>query len=65
MMRKNSLKAYREQIGKTQSDIVLETGIPSRSYQRYEYGTSQPNIGTALRIAKSLGTTVEKLWNAD
>jgi len=63
-MNKNSLKAYRERIGKTQVEVVMETGIPMRSYQRYEYDTSQPTVQSALRIAKSLGTTVEKIWGA-
>lgn len=56
------LKAAREQSGKTQLQVANETELNVRMYQRYESGMSSKTIRTAIRIAKSLGTTVEKLW---
>lgn len=56
------LKAAREKSGKTQAQVAKETGIAERAYQRYEYGTVEPGVRTAIRIARSLGTTVEILF---
>ena len=63
-MKKNTvIKAAREQSGKTQAQVAKEIGITECSYQRYEYNKVTPNAITAIRIAKTLGTTVEKLWS--
>ena len=58
-----ALKAAREQLGKTQSQVAAEVGIPYQYYQLYEYGRGVQTIQTAIKIAQSLNTTVEKLWN--
>ena len=60
--RKNNLKAARMKFGKTQMQVAIETGMHIRAYQSYEHGTGQNTIQTAIRIARALGTTVEKLW---
>lgn len=57
-----TLKAAREQSGKTQLQVANEIGIAKTAYQRYEHGKATPAATTAIRIAKSLGTTVERLW---
>lgn len=61
-MKYETLKAAREQSGKTQLQVANETKLHLRMYQRYESGTGANTIQTAIRIAKALGTTVEKLW---
>lgn len=61
-MKNLKLQAAREKSGKTQAQIAKETGVSAVTYQRYEYGTSEPGVRTAIRIAKALNTTVEKLF---
>lgn len=58
------LRTAREVSGKTQAQVAKEAGISELSYQRYEYGKREPNVLTAIRIAKSLGSTVENLFGA-
>ena len=56
------LREARERIGKTQSQVARDVGIREAVYQRYEYGANTPSVTTALRIARSLGTTAEALF---
>lgn len=37
-------------------------GLAETAYQRYEHGKSEPSVGTAIRIARALNTTVEELF---
>ena len=64
-MKKTRLAIQRERSGKTQIQIADEAKISVRLYQRYEYGTSVPNVRTALRIADALGTTVEEIFKGE
>lgn len=59
-----TLRAAREQSGKTQAQVAKETGIGERLYQDYEYNKRTPSVTTAIRIAKALGSTVEALFGA-
>ena len=52
------LKAAREQSGKTQAQVAKEVGIKEQSYQKYEYDKSTPNVRTAIRIARAVGSSV-------
>ena len=56
------LRAARERAGKTQAQVARDVGIREAVYQRYEYGVNEPSVTTALRIARSLGDTVEALF---
>lgn len=58
------LRAAREKSGKTQAQVAKEAGIQEQVYQRYEYGTSEPGVRTAIRIARVLGSTAEALFGA-
>ena len=58
-----TLIATRKQSAKTQAQVAKEIGIPKNSYQRYEQGKVIPNVLTAIKIATSLGTSVENLWS--
>lgn len=62
-MKSSILKAAREQSGKTQAQAAKEIGIAKNAYQRYERGGVTPNVVTAIKIAKTFNTTVEKLWS--
>lgn len=61
-MKNETLKKIREQTGKTQLQVANETSLNVRTYQKYEDGMGMNTIKAAIRIAKSLGTTVEGLW---
>lgn len=59
---KNNLKEAREKLGLTQSQVAEKAGIPYRSYQNYELEINIPTVDIAIKIAKALKTTVEKLF---
>lgn len=48
------LRSARERSGKTQAQVAKETRISEAQYQNIEYGTSNPNVRTAIRIADVL-----------
>lgn len=56
------LRAARESFGMTQAQVAQKAAITERAYQNYEYNKREPNVQTALRIAKALGSTVEDLF---
>lgn len=56
------LKAAREASGKTQAQVAKEAGITDRGYRKLEAKSEYKAIQTAIRIAKALNTTVEKLF---
>lgn len=63
----NYLQMKRQNTGLTQVEFAKKVGIAKRGYQRYEADATsneyrEPKVTTAIRIAKALGTTVEKLW---
>lgn len=56
------LRAAREKSGKTQAQVAKEAGIAVIAYQRYEYGTHEPGVRTAIRIADALNSDVKALF---
>jgi len=50
-----ALRAAREKSGKTQAQVAKEALISEAQYQNIEYGKSEPNVRTAIRIADVLG----------
>ena len=63
----NPIKTKRQSLGLTQLQFADKAKIPLRTYKRYEANATSnehriPDAVTAIRIAKSLGTTVEGLW---
>ena len=65
MKEDTTIKAAREQSGKTQVQVAKEIGIAKAAYQRYECGKVIPNVIMGVKIARALGTTSEKLWYTD
>ena len=61
-MKNEILMAARKQSGKTQAQVAKEIEIAKTAYQRYERGKVVPNVIMAMKIAKSLNTSVEKIW---
>lgn len=45
----------------TQVEVAKKVGISEVSCQRIEYGTQRPSFDTAILIAKTIKSTVEKL----
>ena len=63
----NLVRATRQALGFTQEQFAKKANIPLRTYKRYEADTNKseyriPNVVTAIKIAKTLGKTVEELW---
>ena len=56
------LKAARIASGKTQAEVAKEAGITERGYQALEAKETYQAIQRAIRIAKALNSTVEKLF---
>lgn len=66
----NLVRATRQALGFTQEQFAKKANIPLRTYKRYEADTEKteyrvPNAVTAIRIAKTLGKTVEELWDSE
>ena len=59
------MQGLRQQAGLSQKELADKAGISGLAYQRYEYGDRVPDARTAIRIAKALDTTVEKLWDGN
>ena len=56
-----NLKYLRELNGLTQGEVAIKLRINMRRYQRWEYGTSEPNIKELIKLAKLYKTTVDNL----
>lgn len=48
--------------GVTLEDLAAWTGISKRMIVVYEYGVNEPKVSVALKLAKALETTVERLF---
>ena len=59
---KNRLAERRKELHLTQLEVANAVHLRESLYQRYEYGTVNPTVGVALKIAKVLHTTVEELF---
>ena len=62
---KNNLTNRREELNLTQKDVAESVGLITQAYQRYEYGTRIPSVEIALKIAKTLKSSVEDLFLLD
>ncbi len=56
------LRAAREKSGKTQAQVAKEAKISEAQYQNIEYDKNEPKVRTAIRIARAVNSTAEKLW---
>lgn len=65
MKKISTLKSYRIEKGMTQVEVANKACITERTYQKYENEGQMPTAQIAIRIAKALGTTVEKLWGVN
>lgn len=58
----NKLKALRESKEMSREKLAGDAGCSLNSIRDYESGKAIPRADLALRIAKVLDTTVEKIW---
>lgn len=58
----NNLKKYRTEKGFSQQFVATKMGIVLRLYQYYEAGEREPSVRTAIKLARTLGTTIEELF---
>lgn len=50
----------------TQEEVASKSGVPYAAYVAYENLYREPPVTRAIKIAKALGTTVEKIkWRDD
>lgn len=62
-MTQNNLKKYREKRKLSLRQFCAVAGINAyQEYMKIEHGETLPRVDKALRIAKVLKTSVEKLW---
>ena len=57
-----ALREARDKVGKTQAQVSKECHISVAQYQNIEYGKNEPGVQTAIRIARALNSSVEKLF---
>jgi len=60
-----TIKDARKKAKLTQKEVAQKIGVTSRAYQHYETGRREPRVVHAIRLAKTLGTSVEELFKND
>lgn len=58
----NKIRFYRLKNGFTQTEVGKMLGLTDDAISNYETGRRTPNVYTALKLARVLGTTVEELF---
>lgn len=59
------LKELREYHGLSQRKLAALVHVGKTTISEIERGDRLPNVVTALRVARVLGTTVEKIWEEE
>ena len=55
------LQRLRQGRNLTQKEVAIEIGISLPSYQRYEYGSREPQMSTLVAIADFYGISLDEL----
>jgi putative transcriptional regulator len=58
----NTLKVERAKKDWTQEQLAIEVGVTRKTINVIENGRDIPSVYLALKLAKVLGTTVEKIF---
>lgn len=61
----NNLKFLRKEKKLTQSELANQLGIVPNAYQKYEYGTREPNLSTVKKIANFFNVSTDFLLGND
>ena len=59
------LKDLRKSKGLNQSELASMLEISNQAYQKYEYGTAEPNYDTLCKLADFYGVTTDYLLGRD
>ncbi len=62
VMKNNKLIEARNKAKLTQVEVAQKANITERAYQTYEAGVRIPRADVAVRIARAVKSTVEKLF---
>lgn len=62
---RNTLKVQRAIRNLTQADLASLAGVTRRSVNAIEAGRMVPSVLLALKLARSLGVSVETIFNLD
>ena len=57
-----NLKFLRVQSGMTLEQLATDSGLTRSYLSKLERGLSSPSIGSALKIAEALGTSLDRLY---
>ncbi len=57
------VRARRKELGLTQVDLAQAVGVSRQTVITLETGDYAPSVYLALRVARTLQTTVEALWS--
>lgn len=58
----NGIRKLRRMKNMRIEDLADASGVPASTISDIEHG-AEPRVGTAIRLARALSTTVESLWN--
>ncbi|MEE2059895.1 helix-turn-helix transcriptional regulator [Rhodococcus artemisiae] len=61
-LRDNRVREFRKRAGLTQAELGARVGVSRQSIVSTEKGDYAPSVYLALRLARSLGSTVEELF---
>jgi putative transcriptional regulator len=56
------VRARRQGLGITQAELARQVGVSRQTVITLETGDYAPSVFLALRVARSLSTSVEELW---
>lgn len=59
------LRNKRKELGLTQKDLYIKTGIPMKRIEEIEIGLHNPSHAMIYRLATSLGMTMKELTSGD
>ena len=58
----NNLEEYRKSVGLTQQELSVFTQVSRKSINAIEYGVYVPSTVLALKLAETIGCSVEDLF---
>lgn len=62
---RNDIKRLRKALGLRQEDLAQRCGVSRQTIVAVENDKYDPTLPLALRLARELGTTVEKLFHLE
>ncbi len=60
-----NIRMYREKTNQNQKELAEKVGVTQQAISLFEQGLKKTSFALAIRLAKALGTTCEKLSGED